>query len=227
VTEIGSANFPTASISSVALGKSEDTLLVTFSNYGVASVWLTCDAGQTWRNVEGNLPDMPVRWALLHPQNNNMAMIATETGVWMTSVLNLSTVTWAPVNDGMATVRVDMLALRKSDNTVLAATHGRGFFTTTWDLSTGTRDASLETVAFAFPNPTGGPLQITAHFDRAETVTLSVMNLKGQAVYSEQLAVQPGDLRKSVDLSGRAKGVYLVKMNGSKGTMFCEKVVLE
>lgn len=227
VTEIGASGFPTASISCIAVGKSEDTLLVTFSNYGVASLWLTYDGGQTWRDVEGNLPDMPVRWALFHPQNNNMAMIATETGVWMTSVLNLPTVTWSPVNDGMANVRTDMLALRKSDNTVLAATHGRGFFTTTWDLSTGKPESETKTAAQAFPNPTGGILQVSAHFERAEKVTLSLLNLKGKEVYKVSFSIQPGDFNRSVDLTGEAKGVYLVLLKGVNGTILSEKVVLE
>ncbi len=30
---------------------------------------------------------MPVRWGLLHPENSNHALIATEIGVWETSNL--------------------------------------------------------------------------------------------------------------------------------------------
>ncbi len=87
-TEIGSPDFPLASVSAVSVGGSDDTLLVSFSNYGVSSIWLTYDGGNEWMEKQGNLPDMPVRWALLHPENAGQAMIATETGVWITNMLN-------------------------------------------------------------------------------------------------------------------------------------------
>jgi len=133
-TDIGSDEFPTANISCIAIGGSEDTLLVTFSNYGVSSVWQTYDGGTTWQEKESNLPDMPIRWAIYHPQNSLQAMLATEIGIWTTTNLNSPEPVWIPSVEGMANVRVDMLKVRTSDNTVLAATQGRGLFTTVYDL---------------------------------------------------------------------------------------------
>jgi len=118
----------------VAVGNSEDNLLVTFSNYGVSSVWLTNNGGTTWMEKESNLPDMPIRWAVFHPENNGQALLATEIGVWATKTLNSVEPEWAPAVDGLANVRVDMLRLRKSDTTVLAATHGRGLFYAEYEL---------------------------------------------------------------------------------------------
>ncbi len=133
-TEIGDPNFPTSFLSCVAIGSSEDNILVTFSNYGVSSVWLTSDGGTTWEEKESNLPDMPIRWAIFHPDNNAQVMLATEIGVWTTNTLNDAVPEWAPAVTGLANVRVDMLKLRKSDNTVLAATHGRGIYTAEFEL---------------------------------------------------------------------------------------------
>lgn len=105
-------------------------LLVTYSNYGVTSIWETRDGGLTWTDVEGNLPDMPVRWALFNPKNSSSALIATELGVWSTDNLNGSSTVWGPSNTGLANVRTDMLQIRWSDSVVIAATHGRGLFET-------------------------------------------------------------------------------------------------
>src|SRR5205085_3892658 len=44
--------------------------------------------------------------------------------------LNGGATVWAPSNTGFANVRVDMLQFRNSDSLVMAATHGRGNFTT-------------------------------------------------------------------------------------------------
>jgi len=132
-TEIGGSNLPAAYLSCVAIGGSEDTLLVTFSNYGVQKIFRTTDGGQTWDDKTGNMPDMPVRWAVYHPQDAQEAMVATEIGVWICYDLEQSPPVWQPALDGLAKVRVDMLQVRTSDNTVLAATHGRGLFKAVWE----------------------------------------------------------------------------------------------
>ena len=126
--EIGSSQFPTANISSIDVGSSDDELFVTFSNYGVSSIWMSQDGGSIWIEKEFNLPDMPVRWGLLHPDDSNFALIATEIGVWETNNLLADNTIWQPSSNGLANVRVDMLRIRESDNMVLAATHGRGLF---------------------------------------------------------------------------------------------------
>jgi gliding motility-associated-like protein len=124
----------TASVSCVAVDPlSEDHLLVSYFNYGVVSLYETKNATAAtpvWTAVEGNLPDMPVRWAMFYPGDATRAIIATELGVWTTDALNGASTIWSPSNSGLANVRVDMLTFRASDRTLAAATHGRGLFTT-------------------------------------------------------------------------------------------------
>jgi hypothetical protein len=113
-------------------------LLLTVSSYGARnSIWESRDAGNTWIGSEGinianNLPDMPVRWGIFNPNNANQAMIATDFGVWTTENLNGDNTTWLPpfVGRGTPLVRTDMLRLRQSDKIVVAATYGRGLWTT-------------------------------------------------------------------------------------------------
>ena len=108
-------------------------LLATYSNYGTTSVWETTDTGSSWSSVEGNLPDMPIRWAIFSPWGGDSALLATELGVWSTTNLNSGgTTDWAVTNTGLANCRVDMLQFRESDSLLLAATHGRGVFTTSY-----------------------------------------------------------------------------------------------
>ncbi|HEU5168121.1 MAG TPA: T9SS type A sorting domain-containing protein [Chitinophagaceae bacterium] len=135
-------NFLTAtgvagSVSCIAIDPSnENHILVTYSNYGVNSIWETTNGGTSWTSVEGNLPDMPVRWVMFDPRNSDWALIATELGVWSTDNLNGGSTDWGPTNSGLANVRVDMLQYRATDRTIAAATHGRGLFTATIPIST-------------------------------------------------------------------------------------------
>jgi Dockerin type I domain len=109
----------------------ENHMIMTYSNYGVQSVWSSLNGGVTWQSVEGNLPNMPVRWAIFAPDTTGKVLIATELGVWMNDILNGALTVWAPINTGLPNVRVDMLQSRKKDKLVAAATHGRGLYTTT------------------------------------------------------------------------------------------------
>ena len=129
ITEITGTVFPNGSVSGIAFGENEDQILVTFSNYGVVSIWETRDGGDTWANREGDLPNMPVRWVEYHPHNPDQAYIATELGVWSTDNINVASPEWKSTNGGLANVRTDMLRIRKSDGLIMAATHGRGVFT--------------------------------------------------------------------------------------------------
>jgi PKD repeat protein len=132
----GSSGFPVSatspvSISCIAIENDDDNhLLVTISNYGTTSVFETKNGGVSWTNVEGNIPDMPVRWALFNPIDSSSALVATELGVWTTDKLNGASTVWGPSNSGLANVRTDMLQVRASDNIIIAATHGRGLYST-------------------------------------------------------------------------------------------------
>lgn len=107
----------------------ENHIVIVYTNYGITNIWETRNGGTTWDRVDGNLPDMPIRWVLLNPNRPFQALIATELGVWSTDSLNGLATNWQPSNSGLSNTRVDMLKMRRSDNFVVAGTHGRGLYT--------------------------------------------------------------------------------------------------
>ncbi|MAE08301.1 MAG: hypothetical protein CL661_11775 [Bacteroidetes bacterium] len=213
--EIGSTQFPTANLSCVAIGESEDNLLVTFSNYGVSSVWLTKDGGATWEEKESNLPDMPIRWALFHPDNNGQAILATEIGVWWTNTLNEDDTEWAPSVDGMANVRIDMLKLRNGDDIVLAATHGRGLFTAEYleDIYVGIVDNPFTESTFnIYPNPAVDNITISADLKIEGPLSLTITDLSGRIIYTDQIECHSENINYSIKLPEMSSGTYLVNL---------------
>jgi len=223
-TDIGSPDFPTGNISSISIGGSEDTLLVTFSNYGVASVWLTHDGGQNWQMREGNLPDMPVRWGIFHPKNAGQAMLATENGIWVTNKLNSSESEWVPANDGLAHVRVDMLRMRENDLTVLAATHGRGLYTCTWeaDFYVGTPKLSQQQELRLYPSPATDHITLSLpEINGITAITLTDMNGK---IVLEQPATRGGQSIR-IDIAHLAEGLYVVQCLAGNKPVAATKVV--
>ena len=117
--------------SSIAIAEgNENHIIITYSSYGVVSVFETTNGGTTWTDIEGNLPDMPIRSVIFHPNEETQVLLGTELGVWTTEDIDGEDTEWSPNITGFANARVDMLQSRKSDNTVIAATHGRGLFST-------------------------------------------------------------------------------------------------
>lgn len=117
-----------ANISCIEFGTSENVIVVTLSNYGVNNVWVTTNGGATWTAVDGDLPNMPVRWAMFYPGDDTRLILATEAGVYATPLINGASTNWYP-SVSFPVCATYMLQYRTSDQTIAAATHGRGLWT--------------------------------------------------------------------------------------------------
>ncbi|MFH0761412.1 MAG: T9SS type A sorting domain-containing protein [Bacteroidota bacterium] len=221
--EITGTNFPVGYLSSIETGQSADTLLVTLSNYGIPSVFISTDAGTTWKNIEGNLPDMPVRYGIFHPQSAHHALIATETGIWGTTDALAGEVSWTPQVTGMANVRVDMIKVRPSDLTVVAATHGRGLFTTVWDLSqtSGIEQVISGVDMLIYPNPSSGEFKIRTTLRNQGLLT--IRDVQGRLVRS--ISLQPGEIDQTMDLRKEGKGTYFIRIE-SLGQVTAKQLIV-
>ncbi len=119
-------------VSDIRFGATEDEIFVTFHNYGVTNIWYTSNgtaATPTWVSKDGDLPNLPVKCILQNPNATNEVIIGTELGVWYTVNFNAVSPTWRRSNNGMKDVKVMNFEFRALDNTIVAATYGRGVWT--------------------------------------------------------------------------------------------------
>ena len=216
----------TGSISCIELGASDDEILLTYSNYGVKSVWYTADAGANWIDVEGNLPDMPVRWSLFNPLNRKEVLLATEAGIWKTNDVTAANVTWEPAANGMGSVRVDMLQYRASDNLVLAATHGRGMFTTKFTASSASVSEVIGDVKVftVYPTVSKGNFTIFAKSSLGKT-KMSIFDISGRQVYTSNINFR--DTEKQTVSINVASGIYFVNLVDENGRKSANKIIIE
>ncbi|MCW2600468.1 MAG: hypothetical protein JWM02_2297, partial [Frankiales bacterium] len=97
------------------------------SKVGAGHVFVSNDAGQHFRDISGNLPDLAANWAVLHDGD---LLVANDLGVY--SVSNVATVTnktadYSVVGTGLPKVPVVHLQITpRSRDELLAATYGRG-----------------------------------------------------------------------------------------------------
>ncbi|MFC2096947.1 T9SS type A sorting domain-containing protein [Bacteroidota bacterium] len=215
VTEIGGVNFPVGYISAIDVGQSENTIVVTFSNYGVTSVFFTSDGGANWFPKEGNLPDMPVRSVIFHPENDNQVMIATDLGIWITSNIKIEDHAWVPSVDVLPYVRIDEIKIRKSDNTVLAGTHGRGLFTGVWpkDSSSDIENNIISEIDLkVFPNPADQYVNLQVKIQKNENILISVLDISGRVLVEEKEENISGKYSKQIDVSRLPTGTYFLRL---------------
>ncbi len=197
-----STGLPGGTVSCINQGTSDQNLIAVYSNYGVNNVWISTNGGTSWSASDGNLPNMPVRWAMFHPGDNSKAYIATETGVWETTLLNGASTVWA-ANNTFPNVRTDMIEFRASDNTIAAATHGRGLWTTTIP--------TVSTPDIQFQNATGSSAEATAFISGCRgytdyTANMTIANAPTGAA-TVTLAISGGTALQNVD--------YTITTNGN------------
>lgn len=95
-----------------------------------SNIWRTTKGGDTWDDISGNLPSMPIFGVARHPSDEKCIFIGTQLGVWVTFDVDATPVVWRPVMEGPSNVAVYDISFMKGTTTLLVGTYGRGVWTT-------------------------------------------------------------------------------------------------
>ncbi len=123
-------------------------------------VFKTTDGGRTWRDISGDLPDIPVLSVALDPDHTHTLYIGTDIGVFRTVDGGRH---WMMLGTGLPTTPVVDLVYHKATHTLIAATHGRSVYVlslaappaTPTPTPTPTRPASSAAIRLFHPWMTG------------------------------------------------------------------------
>lgn len=131
-TNVTKAPLPTRFVTDIALDASNaQRAVVTFSGFTSVTpttpghVFLTNNQGQSWTDISGNLPDVPVTSAAINPTDTSAIYIGTDLGVFQTTNGGAS---WERMGNGMPRVATYMVRFQAATNSLFAATHGRGVY---------------------------------------------------------------------------------------------------
>ena len=215
ITPAGASGFANC----VVTGSSDQNLMACYSSYGVNNVWVSSNGGTSWTACDGNLPDMPVRWGLFHPDGDTKAYIATETGVWETDLLNGASTVWVP-NASFPNVSTHMIKYRASDRTIAAGTHGRGVWTAQIPTAGGFSFNSPAPATAACPAPATMDIVLgtiaAGGFSNPITVSSSAPPAGTTVSFIPSATVTPGN-SVTVRLTGTntlAAGSYVLTITG-------------
>lgn len=210
-------------------------LLVTLSNYGIASVYESTDGGNSFNTLDNNsstspnLPDIPVRWGMFVPANASVngtngggILLATEIGVYYAQTSAGASTVWTPQSNGLPHVRCDMLKYRPLDNLVAVATHGRGLFTTNLTaIVTGVPTVSNTKNFINYTSANQQQLFIKAGNLNMNTMQVRLFDATGRLVYSSN----PKYSDQSIPIAPLPGGSYIIKIYGDKNAQYTRQFV--
>ena len=99
----------------------------TFGSDTQGHVFKTTNAGTTWTDISGNLPNIPADDLVVDPDIVNWLYVATDIGVYATTNGGTS---WTAFGNGLPRTVVSSLKLHQPSRTLRAATMGRS----AWDI---------------------------------------------------------------------------------------------
>jgi hypothetical protein len=217
-------------ISSIDVDPSNtNNVLVTVSNFGVPSVWQSTNGGTSFTNIEGNLPDMPVLWGLYAPAGAQLSgtasggiILGTDLGVWTTSAVSGSSTQWIANNSGLANVPVYMIKYRSANTSLVAATHGRGLFTTTLTgVVTSVSNNVITKNFIKYISPDASQLLVVKGDLNVLKMQVQIFDAMGKLMYNKEYPYQ--DL--SIPISTFSKGSYIIRIQGNKKENFVQQFV--
>lgn len=224
-SNISGPNF-VGSVSDIEFGANDNQIFLTMHNYGVNNIWYTSNGGTNWYQLDGNLPDLPVKTILQNPLNAAEIMIGTDLGVWYTTNFNSAAASdqaliWKQAYNGMRNVKVTDLDIQANSPTapnaykVYAATYGRGVFSgnLTGALGAKTDESVTEKVNTikVYPTVSEGNIKLTSSKNYGNT-KVEIFDITGKLVLENSVIIDGNT--SELDLSNLAPGNYVLKMAG-------------
>ena len=205
-----------------------NNVLVTFSNFGVTSVWESTDGGATFTSIEGNLPDMPVFCGIFAPPGAQLSgttgggiILGTDLGIWTTSSISGFT-QWISNNNGLANVPVYMVKYRSANTSLVAATHGRGLFTTTLaGVVTGVPPNVITKDFIKYISADAAQLLVAKGDLNTLNMQVRIFDATGKLMYNKEHPYQ----NLSIPISTLSKGSYVVRIQGNNKENFVQQFV--
>ena len=201
---------------------------VTISGYRstdyMAHVYFTEDGGQTWEDISGNLPEVPVNDIIVDPEMDHTLYIANDLGVWYT---NNQGVEWFPLGSELPSTVVNDLTLHRDTRKLVAATFGRSMFTYLLGEPTATTDVvPAEHSTKVFPNPARGYTTLELDTENGGQIFVTCLDISGRTVRRVFNGYLTAGLNQvNCDLSGVPAGSYVLRIDIG-GQIAVEKIMI-
>ncbi|MDA9056482.1 T9SS type A sorting domain-containing protein, partial [Flavobacteriaceae bacterium] len=205
------SNWPTLSgysgnINSIAIHPTNPNKLAIATNSS-DKIYVSTDGGTTWTSMLHDLPNfaaLALVWDTTY--NEDVLYLGMNYGVYY---LRENTTSWVAYNTGLPNVFVNELEVNTADDSLYAASYGRGLWRV--DLynpnSAGLDEFEVSDLEVS-PNPSTGIFNL--YWKLNKSVTIKIYDSLGKLVFYEKNR----DLSQNSEIELRApKGLYFLKVN--------------
>jgi len=238
--EITGTNFPdNAFIAHIDVEPIDaDQVMVTFSNYGVLSLFHTSDGGKTWIAVGGNLEEYPdgsgngpsVRCTKkMQYKGSKVYFAGTSSGLFSTRELNGDATMWTREGGtSIGNVIIDMIDARSTDGFIAVGTHGNGVYSAYYNPSAG-MDESYANLSLSIGDVCPNPVQdaATIEVNSSTNATLRMTLYAGSGKLMKELpnkSIHEGKQVVNIHFASIPAGVYYLVFESGK-TVVVKKVI--
>ncbi|NOT37152.1 MAG: hypothetical protein HOP11_07220 [Saprospiraceae bacterium] len=196
-------------------------------------VFKTDNAGLSWTNITGNMPNVPLTCLAAHPQNDNILMVGTAGFGFLESIDGGTS--WNTSNEGTAVSTIvsgiDVIDSTSRNGSVhlIAYTLGNSFIKRHWpNVFVNNIDQYEEKAANRMEiinTAQSGNYQIHFTHDKKETITINAISSNGQIIKTQKSIIYPGNSDIELDLSSASYGLYVVQTIYSDNSTVTRKLI--
>ena len=201
---------------------------ITFSGYGTSHVYKTTDAGLTWNDISGNLPDIPTQSIVVDKYSPTSIYVGTDLGIFRTTNGGIS---WEEWNEGMPPAMVLEVSISEQNGKLRAATFGNGVFERALPTSRKYWEKTPPEEYFlsqSYPNPTKSVVTIQYLLPKDGKVTIEVYDIVGRKIAT--LVNEEKNAGKYItqwNVETVSTGVYFYRLQSSGYTETKKMVVVK
>lgn len=198
-------------------------------------VFATLDGGTTWFSISGDLPQgiSPICLTVDWRPETPVVYLGTTSGVYTCTDGGTH---WTKTSAGLPNVAVYSLALDRTGNYLVAATHGRGMWRATIPLSSPVRHRPDDPAAYAssLEQPVvtpSGTMRLSYSLAENASVRWDLVSVTGQLVATQTTGLEPAGKHRATwtpaSESGDAlpSGVYFLRLHAGDA-MLMRRVVI-
>lgn len=213
---INSGQLPGNAITHITISTSDPNVLwITCSGYTSGQkVYESRNAGLTWTNISGNLPNLPANCIAYQSQSNEALYVGMDVGIYYKD----STLTeWQLYSNNLPNVIVNELEISPTINKIRAATYGRGVWESPlYTPNSVTENTDNKQEIIAFPSPTKGEINLNVSSLSNSIATIEIYNSEGKLIFETNTLLN-SDLY-TLNISEKPNGNYFVKIKSNDKT---------
>lgn len=175
------------------------------------------DLGNTWIDISGDLPAIPVNDFLEYPYEDSVYFVATDAGVYGT---NDGGKEWVRVGKNMPVVAVYDIEIDSINFRLVAGTFARSMMSFPLDSilkkpehHTSITENNFQVNFNLYPNPASDHLNMELCDQNIKHGRVEIVDLTGKILYNYHV----DDLNKTINISNLSTGIYLLHLHTPSG----------